>query len=89
MSTPLLRDQVVARLQGDLIGPLSLDELLTDRPTQRYSTGILYPRDAQIAPEEDDDGGLEVTEQFFKFHSALPFLRRTAPNARGKVILSI
>jgi hypothetical protein len=42
----------------DLLGPLSRDEVLSDRPTQRYSTGILYPRGSRIQPEEDEDGGL-------------------------------
>jgi len=31
-------------------------------PTQRYSTGILYPQGSQILPEEDEDGGLAVNE---------------------------
>ena len=58
----LFRDRVVQRLKQDLVGPLSEKETLTDRPTQRYSTGILYPRDSQIEPEEDQDGGLAVNE---------------------------
>jgi len=29
-----------------------------DRPTQRYSTGILYPRGSRIEAAEDEDGGL-------------------------------
>lgn len=60
MSSSFFRDRVVARLIQDLVGPLSETEVLTDRPTQRYSTGILYPRDSQINPEEDEDGGLPV-----------------------------
>lgn len=44
------------------MGPLSQHEVLTDRPTQRYSTGILYPLDSRIAAEEDEDGGLAVNE---------------------------
>src|SRR5581483_3826530 len=60
MSTPLFRDQIVARLIEDLVGPLDPNEVLSDRPTQRYSTGILYPRDARIEPQEDEDGGLPV-----------------------------
>lgn len=60
MSTPLFRDRILARLVEDLVGPLEADEVLSDRPTQRYSTGILYPRDARIEPQEDEDGGLAV-----------------------------
>jgi len=58
MSTTLFRDQVSRRLVEDLVGPLSENEILNDRPTQRYSTGILYPRDTRIGPEEDSDGAL-------------------------------
>ena len=58
MRAPLLRDQLVLRLIGDLVGPLSDHEILTDRPTQRYSTGILYPLNSKIEPEADEDGGL-------------------------------
>lgn len=62
MSTPSFRDQILARLVADLVGPLDPNEPISDRPTQRYSTGILYPRDAQIEPQEDEDGGLAVNE---------------------------
>jgi len=62
VSTPLFRDRIVARLIEDLVGPSSEAEVLTDRPTQRYSTGILYPRDSQILPEENEDGGLAANE---------------------------
>lgn len=58
MSTALFRDRILARLVEDLVGPLDANEVLSDRPTQRYSTGILYPRNTQIEPQEDEDGGL-------------------------------
>jgi hypothetical protein len=44
------RDSILSRLAEDLIGPSSHTEVLADRPTQRYSTGILYPRDTHLAP---------------------------------------
>lgn len=62
MSTDTLRDRVVVRLVEDLVGPLEPDEVLTDRPSQRYSTGILYPRGSRIQPEENEDGGAAVNE---------------------------
>ena len=49
------RDTMSLRLHQDLVGPLRSDEVLADRPTQRYSTGILYPLDSTIEPEEDQD----------------------------------
>jgi len=64
MSTRLFRDRILARLIEDLVGPLSPNETLSDRPTQRYSTGILYPLGSRIEAGEDEDGGLaaNVTE---------------------------
>lgn len=62
MSTGTLRDRVVARLLEDLVGPMEPDEVLADRPSQRYSTGILYPRGSRIQPEENEDGALAVNE---------------------------
>ena len=57
MSTSLFRDRILARLVEDLVGPLEANEVLADRPTQRYSTGILYPRYSQMEPQENEDGG--------------------------------
>ncbi len=62
MSMSTFRDGVVKRMIQDLAGPLQPDEILTDRPSQRYSTGILYPRGSRIQPEENEDGGLAVNE---------------------------
>ena len=56
------RERIVDRLRQDLIGPISETEILLDRPTQRYSTGILYPRESQMQPEEDEDGGVTVND---------------------------
>ncbi len=59
MDAEQVRARIVLRLQADLIGPGSPDEIISDRPTERYTTGILYPKDQGIAPEEDDDGAEE------------------------------
>jgi hypothetical protein len=59
-SPPLFRDQILRRLVEDLVGPLSPNEVLTDRPTQRYSTGILYPQGSRMRVEEDEDRGAAV-----------------------------
>ena len=58
----LFRDTIASRLREDLVGPRSENEVLTDRPTQLYSTGILYPQDSPIEDEEDQDKGLAVNE---------------------------
>lgn len=58
----LFRDLIVSRLREDLVGPLAEQEVLTDRPSQRYSTGILYPLDSKIGEDEDQDLDLAVNE---------------------------
>src|SRR6266849_725491 len=58
MNSSSFRYRIVTRLIEDLVGPLLESEVLSDRPTQRYSTGILYPRGSRIEAQEDEDGAL-------------------------------
>ncbi len=59
----LFRDTILDRLREDLLGPSDAHEALADRPTQRYSTGILYPLDSYVEDEEDQDSALAVNER--------------------------
>lgn len=49
------RDILVERLRVDLIGPQEQEELIPDRPTDRYTTGILFARRTKVSPEDDDE----------------------------------
>lgn len=49
------RDLMIDRLTTDLIGPESEDEIIQDRPTDRYLSGILFPPRARFSNEEDDE----------------------------------
>jgi hypothetical protein len=49
------RDILLERMKVDLIGPGAPDELITDRPTDRYLTGILFPPRTTISPDDDDE----------------------------------
>lgn len=49
------RDTLLERMKVDLIGPEAPDELISDRPTDRYLTGILFPPRTTISPEDDDE----------------------------------
>lgn len=61
------RNLLLRRLNNDLVGPLASDEILSDRPSDVYLTGILWPWDSRMGGEEDDrlgagdgeDGGEE------------------------------
>lgn len=48
------RDSIVERLRQDLIGPGSNDEVLSDRPSDVYLTGIIWPRETRMAGEDMD-----------------------------------
>lgn len=48
------RDLLVRRLNEDLLGPRRVDETLSDRPSDVYLTGILWPQRTQMAGEDDD-----------------------------------
>lgn len=49
------RNILLGRMKADLIGPGSQDEEISDRPTDRYLTGILFPPRTDISPEHDDE----------------------------------
>ncbi|WP_048151982.1 helicase-related protein [Methanolacinia paynteri] len=52
------RKKIIERLSEDLVGPYKEDEKLESRPSDVYISGILWPKDTRIGPEEDDQLGL-------------------------------
>lgn len=50
-----VRQYLLEELEKDLVGPDSPDEELKESPTSYYLTGILYPANTEIDPEEDRD----------------------------------
>jgi hypothetical protein len=54
ISTDTARNLVLRRLQADLSGPSADDEILGSRPSDVYLTGILWPGNTGVAPEEDE-----------------------------------
>lgn len=49
------RDILLERMKTDLIGPETLNEVISDRPTDRYLTGILFAPRTNLLAEEDDE----------------------------------
>jgi hypothetical protein len=49
-----VREKALSRLREDLIGPGVPDETLAARPSDVYLTGILWPKNTALAPEEDE-----------------------------------
>ncbi|RYC30290.1 DNA/RNA helicase [Lichenibacterium minor] len=52
--TGTARELVVQRLTEDLIGPREPEEKLKARPSDVWLTGILWPSNTELAPEEDE-----------------------------------
>lgn len=50
-----VRDTLLERMKVDLIGPEAPNELISDRPTDRYLTGILFPPRTSMSAEDDDE----------------------------------
>ena len=49
------RSEIVRRLREDIFGPRQgALERISERPSNRYLTGILFPQGSQIDPNEDD-----------------------------------
>lgn len=48
------RERILSRLVRDLIGPEEAEEVLRSRPSDVYLTGILWPKNTFLAPEEDE-----------------------------------
>lgn len=51
------RDALLAQMERDLVGPVGgVDEVLIRVwPSDQYIAGILYPSQAEVSPEDDDD----------------------------------
>lgn len=79
-----VRSILIERLQQDLIGPMTEDETIDDRPTDRYLTGILHPPASRIDPEDDDDAGTEAGDESSAASiDAAPAFRSFRPSAAG------
>lgn len=53
-----MRGIVLERLRTDLLGPYAGNEVLQARPSDIYLTGILWPRETRMGPEEDERLGV-------------------------------
>ena len=58
-----MRNTLLERLNRDLIGPHTEEEVLTARPSDVYLTGILWPRESRMGAEEDERFGLSGADK--------------------------
>jgi hypothetical protein len=77
------RKELVDRLRLDLMGPTAPDELIQDRPTDRYMTGILYPQESAISVEEDEGLGIAGSDDEAAVEEAVPLISTMKPSSVG------
>src|ERR1035441_1801728 len=65
-----VRQQILERLAADLRGPLVADEVIPERPTDRYLTGILWPRRSGLSDAEQETLVVENDSQAEQSESA-------------------
>ena len=58
-----MRDIILERLENDLMGPYTENEILTSRPSDVYLTGMLWPRETRMGAEEDEKIGLSGADE--------------------------
>lgn len=85
------RQDIVEYLNRQLVGPVSADELINDKPHKRYLMGILFPIEAvedevdEETPEEVDNS-VSLASEFKPSSMALSF--SVSAGAKVKIILS-
>ena len=58
-----MRDIILERLENDLMGPYTENEILTSRPSDVYLTGMLWPRETRMGAEEDEKIGISGADE--------------------------
>ena len=57
-----MRNSIIDRMKVDLIGPTDINEIISDRPSDRYLTGILFPPRTMIGQDQDGDANTAENE---------------------------
>lgn len=81
------RSEMVDRLVEDLYGPSSPDEVLTERPLERYVTGVLWPAaddTLEDAPDEPESAAVEAGDS--ADDSPVANARLTYPTSLGLTV---
>jgi len=80
------RRALVTRLESDLFEAGAPGEVLLDRPSDRYMTGILYPQESEVTSEEDDDfatGGEGQEQGLPESEDGVPLAATLKPASAG------
>lgn len=80
------RELILTRLRRDLVGFTTEDEVLSDRPSDVYLTGILFPRSTALGDEQNESLGAEGAGEDGAEAASVeesPLDRSTRPAAMG------
>lgn len=76
-----IRQDFIQRLNEDLVGPHEFSEILRNRPSDIYLTGILWPNRTHISLAEDD--GIEADDSENDIAPGLSIAGQQRPSAMG------
>lgn len=81
------RREMVDRLVTDLYGPASQDELITERPLERYVTGVLWPAaDDSYVEAPDEPESVSAVSGEASVDSPVANARLTYPSSVGMTV---
>ncbi|MHA7181619.1 helicase-related protein [Arthrobacter sp. MDB2-24] len=81
------RREMVDRLETDLYGPGSQDELITERPLERYVTGVLWPaQDDTYVEAPDEPESVSAVSGEAAVDSPVANARLTYPSSVGMTV---
>ncbi len=87
MSILAARDRIIERLIEDLQGPIKGEnEVISEKPSEHYVTGILYPQNSYISDEEDEKLNCETGKESAAdniLSSAISLSRTQKPSSAG------
>jgi hypothetical protein len=79
-----IRDELIKRMELELIGPNDRAEILSEAPTQRYLAGILWPLGTMVEKEDDEDHSTEEEDAESGVpDKEAPLLQAMKPSAIG------
>lgn len=79
-----IRNEILSRLKLELIGPNEEDEVLHERPLQRYLCGILWPKGTEIDKSQDDNNNNgNEGEETGPAENIAPLMQAMNPSAIG------
>lgn len=60
-----VREFLLERVRHELVGPMTADEVLADKPSDKYLTGILFPQESRDEADNDElpQGGEDDTSE--------------------------